>query len=649
MSEVFSLLGDTVGGIADGLRRVIPHFDAWFWLVLLLGSLVMGTRHVIAHMRHGRVSAGGAVLGFKSHTDASGASLFRSAESVARRPSLSPFYGKPAWYRAVPYPVVVVLAWLWVYARWALPVLVAAGAAYVALRVVRASRGARHQRQIVRPLAAVLAPALEERADRILEGIVVPQNWQDDDAQVVIPLPDHHRPDQLSQAAKLAAVRLGGEWNHSRSAHAPYTLTLRHKPAPPSYLEMSDVAHLLRQGTLESPLMGLGCDLSPLRIDFGGAVAHLGLSAGTGAGKSTLIRLLVAQLAYHGVRDFVGIDSKLVSFAGMESIPGMRIYNGEITEMWNAIEDVRFEMDDRYKVLERNRQATFPPKFLILEEQNDFALETKIVWEEMKSKGDKAKAPVWNDIARILLKARQVNIRVIGVYQRMTAEVAGGASDGTLRDMYGDKALARFSHQAWDSLVGTRPRAQSSEIQGRWVHVRGGLHRQVQVPYITPDDVLNFLDTAPAVTYRGHNAPLLQGRPTPAVPASPDPVPVRRGRPPYEIPAPQRDLGDGDATGPADGTVVYLSGRQNRSQSLSEAFADRRPARPAIKRYTLEEACEAGILPIGYEAAKRRRTRALSSGRPFPEGVKDGRATIYTEDELREWWQSENEAEKRSS
>ncbi|MEV7809028.1 hypothetical protein AB0O28_39355 [Microbispora sp. NPDC088329] len=644
MSELI----DIVRHVADALRAAIPGFDRWFWLALFFASLVLGARHVIQHMRHGRVSIGGATIGTKSRTDEGGATMFRSAESVARRPSLSPFYGRPAWLRMLPYPALVVLAWLWVYAPWALVTLAFCLTAYAGLRIWQALSTAQHRREIVRPLAAVLAPALEERPARILEGIVLPKNWQDDDAEVVIPLPDHHRPDQISQAARLVAARLGGDWNHARSGHAPYTLTFRHKPAPPSYLEFRDVAPLLRQGSLETPLMGLGCDLAPLRIDFGGAVAHLGLSAGTGAGKSTLIRLLVMQLAFHGVRDFVGIDSKLVSFAGLEGVPGMRIYNGEITEMWSAIEETRFEMDDRYNYLARNPDAKFPPKFLILEEQNDFALETKIVWEEIKSKGDKAKAPVWNDIARLLLKARQVNIRLIGVYQRMTAEVAGGASDGTLRDMYGDKGLSRFSHQAWDSLVGTRPRAQSSEVQGRWVHVRGGLHRQVQVPYVTSSDVMNFLDTAPQVTYQGHQVPLMQPRPEPLPAASPQAVPPKAGRRPYEIAGALGDSGDGDTPQTEDGTVVWLADRQKRAQSFTGTFTQPAPAAPE-KRYTLEEACESGIIPLSYEAAKRRRTRARDAGRPFPDGIKEGRATVYTARELRDWWQTESEAEKKSS
>lgn len=652
--DAINVLIEIITALGATLRRAIPNFDTWIWLGLLILAIALGVRHVAAHMRRGRVSVGGAVLGIQSHTDESGASLFRSARAVERRPSLSPFYGKPAWLRGLPLPIAVVIAWLWVYAR---PVVVVLGVALViavGVRLYRAVATWRHRREIVRPLAAVLAPALETRRDEVLRGLVVPRDWRDEDAEVKVPLPDDHRPDQVTQVARLVANRLGGDWTHSRTSRAPYVLTFRHKPAPPSYLEYRDVAHLLRQGSLESPLMGLGCGLEQIRISFGGEVAHLGMSAGTGAGKSSLMRLLVAQLAYHGVRDFVAIDTKLVSFAGLEDVPGMRIYNGHITEMWTAIEEVRMEMDERYEYLKRNPGAKFLPKFLLLEEQNDFALETRLVWEEIKTKGDKSKAPVWNDIARILLKARQVNIRVIGVYQRMTAEVAGGASDGTLRDMYGDKVLARFSHQAWDSLVGTRPRAQSSEIPGRWVHVRGSLHRQVQVPYIDGEDVADLLSTAPAVTTAG---------PPPAVTSRhvPRTVPYQAGRAPYEVTALYGDMRDRDGALTAGtqtrGALPPTPGPDRAPTAISEPSGaiNSRPRRkgppslPSPRFYTLEEACKGGIIPLSYEAAKRRRTRAKEAGKPFPQGRQKGRATVYTEEELREWWQAEQRREKGSS
>lgn len=628
--EIWDILGVAIGG----LRRAWPALDTWFWIALFALSIVLGIRHVALHMRRGRVSLGGIDVWASRRTDESGASLFRSAESVQRRPSLNPLYGKPAWLRGLPYPALVGLAWLWVYARWAVVTLAGLIITWASLRLYRAVREYRHRRQIVRPLAAVLGPALGERPERILQGLVIPPDYaKRDDVELIVPLPDHHTPEQLTQAARLVAIRVGGEWNHKRSPHAPYTLTLWRKPAPPEYLEYRDVAPLLRQGSMETPLMGLGAEMQPLRIEFGGPVAHLGLSAGTGAGKSSLIRLLVMQLSYHGVRDFVAIDTKLVSLRGLEFVPGMRIYNRHIEDMWRAIEEFRLEMDERYEYLYENPDATFPPAFLILEEQNDFAMQTRIAWSKIKEKGDPARAPVWDDVATILLKARQVNMRVIGVYQRMTAEVVGGASDGTLRDMFGDKALARFSPQAWDSLVGTRPRPSSPHVQGRWIHVRGGLHRQVQVPYVTVEDVQDFLDSAPALVSRHYFSQPLGPSESPTAPLSPTPVPRRVGRPPYEPRAVPGGQGDGDTAPPS---VPSPAG----SEAIQEVSRD--VAGEAIPlRLTLEEACRRGIIPLSYEAAKRRRSRAIKAGKPFPEGVKDGRTTYYTVKELKDWWESE--------
>ncbi len=624
------IIGDIIsifGQIVDGLRRAIPGIDGWFWLALFIGSMGLGIRHVIHHMRHGRVSIGGAVVGTKGRTDESGASLFRSAHSNARRPSLSPLYGKPAWYRAVPYPVLVILAWGWVYYRIVTVLILAAFGAWIVQKALSRVAARRHRNAIVKPLAAVLAPALEVRPDFVLEGLVIPPNWQDDRAQVVVPLPDAWRPDQISNAAKLVAVRLGGEWNHRRSDMAPYNLTFSHKPSPPSSVATADVAHLLIQGDVWHPFLGLGTERNDVRLDFSGAVVHLGMSAGTGAGKSVLNLLLGGQFLFHG-GEVIGIDVAGNSFDAMEGFPGFTVYNDvdDLPAMWDAIHAVRLEMDARRRGKRGNSEKAYDPLILFLEEQNMFATFTKSLWKQIKDKSDPEVCPVFDDIKMLYYMARQFQIRVVGTYQRMTADAVGGgnaAEGGAMRDQFGNKLLSRFSPSAWDSLVGTRPRGVCPDIPGRWLLVKNsGMHHQVQVPFFQKADAVELL--------RASRYGL-----------SPQPSPKPIGRHPYEIAAPSEGLRDRDTAG---GVLLPFQRRAEGSPAIL------RPSETVTeKRYTLEEACEAGIIPLGYEAAKRRRTRAREAGREFPAGVKDGRATIYTAEELREWWESESESEKRSS
>ncbi|MER7127317.1 hypothetical protein, partial [Micrococcus luteus] len=403
MNDVFGGIVEIAGALFAGLRAVVP--DRWLWAIAFLGSIVAGIRHVIAHMRAGRVSVGGTVLGVKSPTDSSGASVFRSARSVAHRPSLSPFYGRPAWLRALPYPCLVILAALWIYAR---PVVILLGAAVLAWAGWKAyafSTTWRHRRRIVAPMTKALSPVLETRAVEILEGIIVPKNWHHEAAQVVIPLPDHHRQMHIQDAARVVTERLGGEWNHKRTNAAPYLLTLTHKPAPPGYLSAADVAdYLTAQGHALTPFLGLGTERSAVRFDFGGQTVHVALSAGTGAGKSTVIRELASQLCFNGIDGGVFLDAKGTSFDGIRHIPGIEIHDDieDIPSQWDAVSRLREELYARSRGKRAGGSISWAPKFFVLEEFNVMSRLWKKYWAEVKEKGDPANPPVLSDLEDIL-------------------------------------------------------------------------------------------------------------------------------------------------------------------------------------------------------------------------------------------------------
>lgn len=68
----------------------------WVWGAIWAGSWAYGIRHVIWHVRHGRVSIGTEIVGSRTAHDHSGATIWRSARRVDLTPSLSPFYRKSA-------------------------------------------------------------------------------------------------------------------------------------------------------------------------------------------------------------------------------------------------------------------------------------------------------------------------------------------------------------------------------------------------------------------------------------------------------------------------------------------------------------------------------------------------------------------------
>ena len=634
-----SPLFDVIRAFLRGLSATYDAFEraglGWLpWALLMAFAVAFGIWRVRRHLAKVQVKAGDQVLGANTGRDVSGATLWRSAHSADRRPGgLSPFYGRPVALRVVPYPAAVVLLWLAVEARVVFVMLAAGSSVYLVQAVWRSASGLSHRRRVVGPMTKALAPVLGEDPDKILEGIIVPKHaGTDPEARVVIPLPEHHRKAQFPEVARVVSERIGGEWNTDRNDQAPFFLTLSHKPSPPTYVSFEDVADLLVQGDMWHPLIGLGTEREIRRLDFSGQVVHLALAAGTGAGKSTVNRLLLTQLAVHGVPTMIGIDVKGDSFEGSEHIPGFYLFNDiggirtldGIPKMWGAIARVVNELDAR-RLGKRGPKEGWDPIYLFLEEQNEFAEMSMDYWSTVRDKSDPKTPPVFRDIRTIGFMGRSFGIRMVWAGQDMTADALGGgnmAKGGSLRAQFGNKLLARFQPSQWDKLVGTRPRAQSSDTPGRWVLVQhSGIPLAVQVPDFRPE----------------HSAELLRHAGI-ELEVSPDAVPVGGARPSHELPRSFGDTGTGDSSRAGadpfdleDGNVVPFRPRSDGTDS--EPVPETRE-----RRYTLEEAVQEGVISVSIDKAKKDRTRARQRGDWYPTPEKRGRAETYALDELHRFY-----------
>jgi hypothetical protein len=494
----------------------------------------------------------------------------------------------PGWQRAaLRLAALAALAGLWRWrtgtertgTEWGLALIGGPAAGVAAWRAVRRVLLARHHRRVVGPLAAALAVPLESPPAEVARTLAVPRVLGPD-AQVTAALPDHYQgtPGQVDAAARIVGQRLGGEWQ-ARVSRSPLALIVARRPAPPESVTFGQVAPLIgAQGSATRVLMGMGAGDVPVWLDFDATLAHLGLSVGTGGGKSAFLRFVVAQFAHWGVADFPVIDSGFVSLAGMESVPGLRVYR-DPPEQWEALAELAADMDARYAAMLADPSATFPLCVITLEEQNDAAIAWRAYWREVKGPRDPATPPVYGDITRIMVKGRKVGYRVIGSYQRLTAAACGGLDAGVMRDAYGSKALARFGPQAWDALTGIRPRAESSAVPGRFVQVIGSDVRAVQVPRAEAAELVAFARSGTVGT-----PPPWAGPRGPVPPVS---VPPEPGRYPRLVAV----SGDGVAAvvrGPGGlspasvppGVVVGLAAAAELLGMSLEAFRKARARRP---------------------------------------------------------------------
>jgi hypothetical protein len=353
----------------------------------------------------------------------------------------------------------------------------------------------RHFRNLVVPLWITVAGMLRvPEGESIREWLRVPYRLEADNARVTLRVPRDFRGTDMErhEITALMERRLPGEWEATWDWGA-FQLIMKHPPAPPKFVAFADVVAQLMRSPEARPLVGLGTRGDGVHGDFDQEAPHWALSMGTGAGKSTFLRVVIAQLARHtgkpgGVEHIDICDPKRISLNCFRGVPGIDIH--KTAEAWvKVVREFRFEMEHRYDVLDGDEKATFPRRFLVIEEMNSFTRLIQEWWNSIREKSDPRTPPVMNDLAFILNQGRQAKMHVISIFQQMNARAAGGSE---ARDQYGMKILARFSPAAWNMLVGTSPRPKSSRHPGRAIVLVGDDQRTIQMVYMTPEEAHEF-------------------------------------------------------------------------------------------------------------------------------------------------------------
>jgi len=357
-----------------------------------------------------------------------------------------------------------------------------------------------HYREMIRPLAASLALTLEMPAGQVRKALVIPVSWQEPGTEVGMRV----LPNWSATKLKLDFVqreieqRLPGvEWNavhHLSGTHRQ--LVFIPCPEPPEIVPFESVLSRIKRADRGMVLVGIEPRGRAEHINLNRATPHVATSVGTGGGKSELQKLIIIILLAQGVERITYIDPKGGSASWAEDdfgrciVPGLEIHY-DLPEQWQAIEDFGKRMNADYTRWRSDRRMQFQREILMLEEQNDFAEQSRVMWSEIKSRHEPQIPPPFRQIGQVLFKGRQAERNVISNYNRLSVRACGGVGDW--RDQYGSKLLGRFSPAAWDSLVAERPRGRSSTIPGRMILVTGSDRTVIQVPRVTDEEALGFL------------------------------------------------------------------------------------------------------------------------------------------------------------
>jgi hypothetical protein len=324
-----------------------------------------------------------------------------------------------------------------------------------------------HHRKWVRPLHG----ALIER-----HGLLRPPQIDRDRSRVVQPLPRAWAGDAKERAAivEVIVAKTGipapeARW---RLAGPAPRLELTTGASVPATVRLADVRRAIDAAKPDELIWGLGRD-GPVKSSLASDSPHLGLSMGSGAGKSVTIRAILAQMLHHGAIALV-IDYKQISQHWARDLPNVSIVRHP-QEIHAALMWLGREISRRNEVafygadLEGNVHSVVGPRLIIAGEELNAAMKAlRIYWRQLRDE-DKSlpvRPPSLDSLDLVNLMGRQVLMNMLYVGQRLSNKASGG--DGDVRESIGVIALGRYKASTWKMLAEDHPMPPSTRKPGRF-------------------------------------------------------------------------------------------------------------------------------------------------------------------------------------
>ncbi|MGW1439856.1 helicase HerA domain-containing protein [Streptomyces griseus] len=316
----------------------------------------------------------------------------------------------------------------------------------------------------------------------------VPRNFSDDDAEIRIDVPTHMRFNEDLVAdlikKKLALENVSFTWRRAgRDTH----VVVNKRKVPPRKLGLADpgAREILATMPESAPLIGLGSGRRKVSVDLDADSPHVLISAGTGGGKSTILRTICCQFIHNGAKAFV-LDFKRISHTWARGVPGVT-YCRDIADIHDALIQLAREGRRRLvlaeqladDVLEREPWRVGPRLVILLEEVNATMAQLKRYWAKVRESGDPKTSPAVEALGQILFMGRAVRLHVLLVAQSATARAIGGPE---MRENFATRILVRYTLNAWRMLVPeVSPIPMPTEHPGRVQVVTRGRARETQV------------------------------------------------------------------------------------------------------------------------------------------------------------------------
>jgi Helicase HerA, central domain len=347
----------------------------------------------------------------------------------------------------------------------------------------------RHCRRWVRPLEVALRPQLGYPPNMPARSwLSIPRDLAEDPEGVRVYLPagfiGRQRERELIQTTVIAKLALGDVNVSWRLVSRQHFVQFTAKARPPAKVLFRDVAVrvVIERAKASRPVIGLAAGGRPVGVDLDSESPHMAVSAGTGAGKSNMLRVVAAQLMYHGA-SLVILDLKRRSHRWAKGLDGVT-YCREVAAIHRALCELAAEAMARNVQADAYGDDAEPPwqrRVVIMEELNSTMEELTAYWRD--ELGEKGVSPAVRAYRQLLFMGRAVQVHLLTAAQLFTAQSAGGPA---ARAQYGTIVMSRFNQRAWKMLLPeVTPVPKAGRHPGRgWVAL-GGEADECQIVFMT--------------------------------------------------------------------------------------------------------------------------------------------------------------------
>lgn len=236
-----------------------------------------------------------------------------------------------------------------------------------------------------------------------------------------------------------------------------------------------------------APVVGVRRGGKPVTVDLDSESPHVLISAGSGGGKSELVKALVAQLLAGGAKVMV-IDFKRHSHRWLNDMPGVH-YARDIGDIHHLLLAVAREGEKRNKACDGigidDPLPYFPRLILVCEEMTVTMSKLRRWWRANREPGDPIPSPAVEALEDIACMGRQVRIHIIAVAQMATAKSIGGSE---IRENFAYRVMGRYTKKAWEMLVPECDFTPANRKPGRMQVCLGGEATETHALLMSDED-----------------------------------------------------------------------------------------------------------------------------------------------------------------